>query len=70
MPWVKVGRWVLQTEEVAALEHRVDGTSVKLKGGHEVRLNRAESQAFLIRFGQGLAIEDLGVVQESVSDKA
>jgi hypothetical protein len=70
MPWVKVGRWVFQTDEVAALEHRVDGISVKLKGGHEVRLNRVESQAFLIRFEQGVAIEDLGVVQESVSDKS
>jgi hypothetical protein len=66
MPWLKVGRWVFQTEDVKALEHRVDGLEVKLTDGHEVRLNRAEARAFLARFEQSAAIEDLGVVQESV----
>ena len=40
----------------------VDGAAVKLKGGHEVRLNKAEADAFQHRFEQEAVIEDLGVV--------
>jgi hypothetical protein len=63
MSWVKVGRWVFQIEEIVAIEHRVDGAVVKLKGGHEVKLNKVETAAFLDRFEKDAAIEDLGVVQ-------
>ena len=61
MSWVKVGRWVLQMEDIVALEHRADGTGVKLRGGHEARLNKAEAAALLHRFQKDLALEDLGV---------
>jgi hypothetical protein len=64
MPWVKVGRWVFQTEAIVALENRVDGAAVKLRGAHEVRLNKAETEAFLHRFEKEVTIEDLGVVQD------
>ena len=64
MSWVKVGRWVLQMEDIVALEHRVDGTGVKLRGGHEARLNKAETAALLHRFQKDLALEDLGVEQD------
>ena len=64
MSWVKVGRWVFQIEDIVALENRVDGAEVKLRGGHEVRLNKAEAAAFLLRFKKDAAIEDLGVVQD------
>jgi hypothetical protein len=67
MPWVKVGRWVFQLEDVVALENRVDGAEVKLKGGQGVRLNKAETQAFLHRFETVAVVEDLGVVQDSVT---
>ena len=66
MSWVKVGRWVFQIEDIVALEIRVDGVAVKLKGGHEVRLNKVETAAFLSRFEKDAAIDDLGVVQEPV----
>ena len=39
MSWVKVGRCVIHKEDIVALEYRVDGAAVKLRGGHEVRLN-------------------------------
>jgi hypothetical protein len=64
MSWVKVGRWVFQTTDVVALEKRVDGAAVKLRGGHEVRLNKAETAAFLHRFEKDAAIEDLGVTED------
>jgi hypothetical protein len=64
MSWVKVGRWVFQIEDVVAIENRVDGAAVKLKGGHEVRLNTVETAAFLQRFEKDAPIEDLGVVQD------
>ena len=64
MSWLKVGRWVFRIEDIVALENRVDGAAVKLRGGHEVRLNKAETTAFLHRFGKDAAIEDLGVVQD------
>jgi hypothetical protein len=64
MSWVKVGRWVFEIEDIVALENRVDGAEVKLRGGHAVRLNKAETAAFLHRFNKDAAIEDLGVVQE------
>jgi hypothetical protein len=32
MSWVKVGRWVFQIEDVVAIENRVDGAAVRLKG--------------------------------------
>ncbi len=64
MSWVKVGRWVFQTTDVVALEKRVDGAAVKLRGGHEVRLNKAETAAFLHRFERDAAIEDLGVTED------
>jgi hypothetical protein len=70
MAFVKVGRWVLQTEDVTALEHRVDGAAVKLKGGHEIRLSKVEARAFLTRFGQDATIEDLGVVHEPLSGES
>jgi len=66
MSWVKVGRWVFETDGIVALENRVDGVEVMLNGGHGVRLNRAEARAFLARFEKDAVIEDLGVVQESV----
>ncbi len=64
MSWVKVGRWVFPIEEIVALENRVDGVAVKLRGGHEVRLNKAETAAFLHRFAKDAAIEDLGVTED------
>jgi hypothetical protein len=67
MSWLKVGRWVFPIEDVVALENRVDGATVKLKGGHEVRLNNAEANAFQHRFEQEAVIEDLGVVQDPVA---
>jgi hypothetical protein len=69
MSWVKVGRWVFQIEDVVALENRIDGVEVKLKGGHGVRLNKAETKAFLHRFETNAVVEDLGVVQDSVSNE-
>jgi hypothetical protein len=67
MSWIKVGRWVFQVEDVVALENRVDGVEVKLKGVHGVRLNKAECKAFLRRFETNAVVEDLGVVQDSIS---
>jgi len=64
MSWVKVGRWVFQIDAIVAVENRVDGAEVKLRGNHALRLNKAETEAFLRRFGKGAAIEDLGVVQD------
>jgi hypothetical protein len=64
MSWVKVGRCVIHKEDIVALEYRVDGAAVKLRGGHEVRLNQVETAAFLRRFEKDAAIEDLGVVQD------
>ena len=64
MSWVKVGRWVFQIEDIVAIENRVDGAAVRLKGGHEVSLNKVEAGAFRQRFEGEVAIEDLGVVQD------
>ena len=64
MSSVKVGRWIFQIENVIAIENRVDGVSVKLKGGHEVRLNQAEAKAFLPRFERDAIIEDLSIVED------
>jgi hypothetical protein len=66
MSWIKVGRWVFQIEDIVAIELRVDGAAVKLRGGHEVELNKAETRAFLHRFEKYAATEDLGVVQGPV----
>jgi hypothetical protein len=67
MSCVKIGRWIFPLENVIAIESRVDGASVKLKGGHEVRLNKAEAEAFLPRFEQDAVIEDLDVVSDSAA---
>ena len=68
MSWVKVGRWIFRIQDVVVLENRVDGTDLRLQGGHGVRLNKAETTAFLQRFKKDVAIEDLGVVQDSLVD--
>lgn len=67
MSCVKIGRWFFPLENVIAIEGRVDGVSVKLKGGHEARLNKAEADAFLPRFERDAVIEDLGVTSDSVT---
>lgn len=67
MSCVKVGRWIFPIENVIAIESRVDGASVKLKGGHEAILNKAESEAFLLRFERNAVIEELGDFSDSVT---
>lgn len=65
MSCVKVGRWIFPIDNVIAIESQADGAIVKLKGGHEATLNKAQAEAFLLRFERNAVIEILDDVSDS-----